>query len=80
MTDYVNEEIRLGRMSRETGIALVSEYDDACAPDYIESFCAYIGVTVEDFWKQVRRSANRDLFDVDATGRITRKYRVGFGL
>lgn len=80
VTDYVNEEIRLGRMSRETGIALVSEYDDACAPDYIESFCAYIGVTVEDFWKQVRRSANRDLFDVDATGRITRKYRVGFGL
>lgn len=80
VTDYVNEEIRLGRMSRNAGIALVTEYDDACAPGYIESFCGYIGITVSDFWEQVRRSTNRDLFDIDAVGRITRKYRVGVGL
>jgi len=80
VTDYVNEEIRLGRMTREAGIALVEKYDDACSPDYIASFCAYIGITVEAFWTQVRASVNRELFDIAADGRITRKFQVGVGL
>lgn len=80
VTDYVNEEIRLGRMSRDEGAVLVTQYDDACAPAYIESFCEYIGITVSAFWDQVRRSVNRELFDVDQAGRISRKYRVGVGL
>ena len=29
VTDYVNEEIRLGRMSRDYGISLVEQHDDA---------------------------------------------------
>jgi N-acetyl sugar amidotransferase len=80
VTDYINEEIRLGRMSRDEGAVLVTRYDDACAPAYIESFCAYIDITVSEFWDQVRRSVNRELFDIDGTGRITRKYQVGIGL
>lgn len=80
VTDYVNEEIRLGRMTRERGIALVEQYDDACSDEYIASFCAYIGVSVDQFWDQVRRNVNRTLFDVAADGRITRRYRVGEGL
>lgn len=80
MTDYVNDEIRFKRMSREQGIALVERYDDACAPHYIESFCAYIGLSVDEFWSKVRRSANPDLFDIDASGRIVRKYKVGENL
>lgn len=80
VTDYVNEEIRLGRMSRDEGIELVSRYDDACAPGYIESFSDYIGISVGAFWEQVRASVNRQLFDVHADGRITRKFKVGVGL
>jgi len=80
VTDYVNEEIRLGHLTRDRGIELVTQYDDACAPGYIESFCKYIGITVEAFWEQVRGSVNRTLFDVDDAGRITRKYQVGVGL
>ncbi|OZI28150.1 LPS biosynthesis protein [Bordetella genomosp. 1] len=80
VTDYVNEEIRLGRVTRDEGIALVEKYDDACAPEYIASFCEYIGMSVDDFWRQVRASVNRTLFDVDDAGRITRRFRVGEGL
>jgi len=80
VTDYVNEEIRLGRMSRERAIKLVEDYDDACAPSYIESFCEYIGVTNEYFWQHVRASVNRELFDVSATGSIRRRFKVGYGL
>lgn len=80
VTDYVNEEIRLGRMSRDEGIVLAQKYDDACSSSYIESFSDYIGINVEDFWRQVHASVNRQLFDVQADGRITRKFKVGVGL
>lgn len=80
VTDYANEEIRLGRMNRDEGIQLVEHYDDACAPNYIESFSEYIGISVQDFWKKVHASVNRELFDVHSDGRITRKFKVGVGL
>lgn len=80
VTDYVNEEIRLGRLTRNDGIALVERYDHACSDDYIASFSDYIGVAVEDFWDQVRASANRELFDVTPNGGIVRKFEVGAGL
>ncbi len=80
VTDYANEEIRVGRMSREQGIRLVEQYDDACAPGYIEAFSDYIGISVDAFWKQVHASVNRQLFDIHADGRITRKFNVGAGL
>lgn len=80
VTDYVNEEIRLGRITRTQGIALVEQYDDACSPNYIASFCDYIGISVEAFWQKVRSSVNRELFSVEADGRINRRFRVGVGL
>jgi len=80
VTDYVNEEIRLGRLTRDQGIELVTRYDDACAPGYIASFCDYIGIGIDDFWTHVRRSVNPALFSIDDSGCITRKYKVGVGL
>ena len=80
VTDYVNEEIRLGRLTRAQGIELVERYDDACAPGYIESFCDYIGIDVPFFWTHVRASVNPRLFEVRDDGRIVRRYRVGAGL
>ena len=59
---------------------MVEQYDDACSDDYIASFCDYIGITVAQFWTQVQSSLNRNLFRVDAAGRIERKFKVGVGL
>ncbi len=80
VTDYVNEEIRLGRMARDRGIELVECYDGACGDEYIESFCQYIGISIEAFWSKVHSSLNRKLFDLDGQGNITRKFSVGVGL
>jgi N-acetyl sugar amidotransferase len=80
VTDYVNEELRLGHMPREQAIRLVERYDDACGSDYIESFSEYIGISVDQFWDKVRSSANRDLFDVRTNGEIERRFTVGVGL
>ena len=79
-TDYVNEEIRLGRLTRAQGVALVSAHDHACASAYIARYCDYLGITVAAFWAQVRAATNRRLFDIDADGRIQRRFVVGVGL
>lgn len=79
-TDYCNEEIRLGRMTREQGIALVERYDEACAPEYIAAYCDYLGIGVDAFWQQVRAATNRELFKVHDDGRIERRFSVGVGL
>ena len=80
VTDYVNEEIRLGRITRVRGIELVEQYDDACSDEYIESFCTYIGISVNQFWGKVHSSVNRDLFTIEHDGTISRKFKVGVGM
>lgn len=79
-TDYVNEEIRLGRISRDEGIELVTKYDHCCSQKYIENYSDYIGISIENFWKQVRASVNKDLFNILEDGSIERKFTVGVGL
>lgn len=80
VTDYVNEEIRLGRISRSRGIELVEQYDDAQDAEYIQRYCDYLSISVADFWKKIHTSVNWELFQIHANGRIERKYKVGVGL
>jgi hypothetical protein len=79
-TDFVNEQIRAGKMTRETGIELIEKYDGRCGPEYIASFCNYIDITIDSFWKQVRDSVNQDLFYIQKGGAIVPKFIVGAGL
>lgn len=79
-TDYVNEEIRLGRITRAEGIKLVEAYDHKCSPDYIAEYCSYLGISTSEFWDKVRGATNPDLFSVDHDGAIRRKFEIGCGL
>lgn len=80
VTDYVNEDIRNGRMTREQGITLNEKYDGTCSEKYIESFCRYIGITVREFWEQVDKAVNTNLFVKERLGKYTPKFKVGVGL
>lgn len=80
VTDYVNEEVRLARMSREHAIEMAEQYDGSCADEYIDSFCKYIDISVSQFWHHVHASINRKLFDTSATGHVHRRFKVGVGL
>lgn len=80
VSDYCNEEIRLGEMTRDDAIVLAEKYDDSCGEDYIKSFCEYIGISVKQFWIQVRSSVNKDLFKIEKSGKIVRKFQIGKGL
>lgn len=80
VTDYVNEEIRLSKMSRAEAIQLVEKYDDAYDDAYIKEYCDYLEISVADFWEKVHASLNRDLFTLESNGTIKRKFQVGVGI
>ncbi len=80
VTDYVNEEIRLGRITRDEAIKLVEQFDDAQDPKYIKNYCDYLAISVDDFWKKVKDSTNKSLFDLNEDGSIRRKFKVGVGI
>lgn len=80
VTDYVNEEIRLGRISRDDGKGLVEKYDDAHDEKYIKDYCDYLAISVNEFWVEVRKAANESLFAIGPDGSIRRKFIVGVGL
>ena len=80
IADYVNEDIRNGRMTREEGILLNKRFDGKCSSKYIESFCSYIGISVQQFWEQVDKSVNKKLFQKHSLGYYSPKFEVGIGL
>lgn len=80
VTDYCNEEIRLGNMTRDEGIELADKYDDSCGDEYIENFCEYIDIPLKQFWRKVHSSVNTELFKIQKNGSIEKKFKVGQGL
>ena len=78
--DYINEEIRLGRCTRDEAIRIVEKYDGLCSKKYIESFCEYLGITLKQFWEQVHSSTNKKLFSIKKSGKIEKLFKVGYGL
>jgi N-acetyl sugar amidotransferase len=80
ISDYVNEDVRMGRISRDQGILLNEKYDGKCSEKYIKSFSDYIGITVKEFWIQVDKSVNTDLFIKHGLGNYEPKFKVGKGL
>ncbi len=78
ISDYVNEDIRNGRLTREEGIKLIEKYDDSCSEENINTFCEYIDIKVDEFWGQIYLSMNKDLFELDKNNRIIKKFKVGY--
>lgn len=77
ITDYVNEDIRLGRMTREEGIRMLEKYDGKCSPKYIKSFCEYLEISEGQFWEKVEGSVNQKLFEKSSDGTWERKFDIG---
>ena len=79
-SDYVNEMIRRGTISREEGIKFVEKYDGACSDEYINDFCEFIGIPSSVFWEKVRENTNKRLFTIESGNSIRPKFTVGKGL
>lgn len=79
-TENINENIRLGKISRKEAIELLEKYDGKCAGGYIESFCKYLEISISDFWNVVDGYVNKALFEKDESGHWIKKFKVGEGL
>ena len=79
VSDYVNEWIRGGWISRENGIEIVQKYDGRCSDKYIETFCEYIGISLTEFWSTVNKFTNKEIFEIQEDGRPVPKFTVGKG-
>lgn len=75
-TQEVGSAIRYGLLSRAEGVELVNRYDGKCADFYIEAVCRYLELTREQFWENVDRFVNRELFERGTDARWKPKFRV----
>ena len=51
--DSACDDFREGRITRNEAIKLVEKYDGKCSENYIQKFCDYIEISVEEFWRVV---------------------------
>lgn len=49
-TDEACADIWAGRITREEGVRLVRQYDGKCGIKFIQKFCDYINITLDEFW------------------------------
>ena len=76
-TDFVDEKIRNGLLSREKAIEIVKVYDGVCSDEIIAKFSAYVGISVEEFWQITNKWVNKDLFEIHGSNRPVPKFEVG---
>ena len=76
-TDFVNEKIRSGQLSRNDAIAIVKKYDGVCSDEIISRFSAYVGISRQEFWDIANGWVNKDLFTTKESSRPTPKFEVG---
>jgi len=77
ISDYINEDIRNNYIKREDAISIIEKYDHCCSKNYIKNFCKYIDISVEDFWFNIRKNVNKNLFHIDNKLNIKKKFKVG---
>ena len=79
VTDYINEDIRYGRISRADAIKIVEQYDLSIGDQYIKEYCEYLEITEKSFWDFARSVANKSLYEISGDKKFIRKYLVGLG-
>ncbi len=81
ISDYLNEELRKKNISREEAIKIAKKYDGVCDSKYIQSFCDYLEISMEQFWEVIDKNVNKDLFERgNEQKRWIPKFEVGVGL
>jgi N-acetyl sugar amidotransferase len=75
--DHACYELREGIITREKAIELVKKYDGKCSNYYIQKFCDYIEITIDEFWK-VANSFRGQMWKKDKTGNWKNEFHDNF--
>lgn len=79
ITDYVNEDIRNGRITRKEGIRVIEKYDSAIDDEYVQKYCAYLNISQKFFEETLHSVVNKNLFKIEGK-KIIPKFKVGYGI
>jgi N-acetyl sugar amidotransferase len=74
LTEEASELIRAGKISREEGIELVKKYDGKCAQKYIDRFCEYLEISLDQFWEVVESYRDLKIWSKDENGKWGLEY------
>ena len=66
-TDKASLDLRAGKISREEGIALIKEFDGHCSEKFIENYCEFLGMSVNEF-KEIVERYRGDMWEKDDNG------------
>ena len=66
----------------EKGIEILEKFDGKCSKKLIDSFCKYIDISENEFWFQISKYVNKNLFSLSNQKnlRYKPKFKVGFGI
>ncbi|MDC0586986.1 N-acetyl sugar amidotransferase [Gammaproteobacteria bacterium] len=73
VTDHASREIRLNSMTRGKGLSLVKKHQDIYPSD-AKLFCKWIDLPEEDFWNEIEKHRNQDLWTRTDEGEYTLKF------
>jgi N-acetyl sugar amidotransferase len=76
-TDNVNDEIRIGRMTRDQAKIIVEKFDGKCPDNIIDSFCRYLDIGKSEFWLIVDKFVDKKLFTKISEGLYKPNFKVG---
>lgn len=76
-TDFVNEKIREGSLTRQEAIVIVKKFDGLCSDRIIKSYSDYVGISVIDFWDIANKWINTSIFEIHKGKRPSSKFQVG---
>lgn len=79
-TDIASRWIRYGLKTREEMIPFVEKQDPQLDQGVVDRFCEFIGISPRDFWKNMDKWYNRNLFEQDQDGVWHPKFKVGVGI
>ena len=75
-TEYLNEEIRAGNISRKDAAKIAQKYDGKYSNRIIKEFCDFIEISSTLFWSTVKKNTNKKLFEIKGK-KIKPKFTVG---
>lgn len=76
VTEMASRYIRAGLMKREEAIKLVKEKDSILDQRILDDYCAFVGITIKEFWEIADKWYNKDLFEQDKFGVWAQKFVV----
>jgi N-acetyl sugar amidotransferase len=54
-TEFASYDLRHGRLTRPEAIRLIKDLDGNCHPRFVQEYCDWIGISVEEFWRVANR-------------------------